>query len=65
MGNLNAPMEKGMKDKKQKQYARPLNTKPKQYTYDVAMRVAAKRAESHPVPISMTSNIRTWIERDG
>lgn len=44
-------------------YAQALTQRRKQYSFDVAMRVAAKRCEDHPVPISMTSNIRTWTDK--
>ena len=35
----------------------------KQYTSDTAMQQVAKRIKDHPVPISMTSNIRTWTDK--
>ena len=34
----------------------------KQYKYDIAMEQAAKRAESHPKPISMVSHVKAWVQ---
>ena len=36
----------------------------KQYKYDIAMEQAAKRAESHPKPISMVSHAKQWVQND-
>ena len=36
----------------------------KQYKYDIAMEQAAKRAESHPKPISMVSHVKAWVRLD-
>ena len=38
-------------------------TSTKTYKYDRAMIEAAKRAASHPAPISMVSNIKVFHER--
>ena len=36
----------------------------KQYKYDIAMEQAAKRAESHPKPLSMVSHVKQWVQKD-
>jgi hypothetical protein len=52
-----------MKEKKTKEYVRPLISKPKQYQLDAAMQLAAKRSGIQPELISMNSNIRIWEDR--
>ena len=52
-----------MKEKKTKEYVRPLISKPKQYKLDAAMQLAAKRSGIQPKLISMNSNIRIWEDR--
>ena len=42
----------------------PLESRFKQYKYDIAMEQAAKRSESHPKPISMVSHVKQWIQND-
>ena len=52
-----------MKEKKSKEYVRPLVNKPQQYKLDALMKLAAKRSSIQPELISMNSNIRIWEER--
>ena len=54
-----------MKEKKTKEYVRPLINKPKQYKLDAAMQLAAKRSGIQPELMSMTSTIKFWSDRNG
>ena len=42
----------------------PLESRFKQYKYDIAMEQAAKRSESHPKPLSMVSHVKQWVQND-
>jgi hypothetical protein len=47
-----------------KKKPQPLESSVKRYRYDRAMVEAAKKCASHPVPISMVSNVKGFANGD-